>query len=46
MLGIGRTSVFKLINGKKIRAHKVLGRTVITVDSIRALIGGDRRDEL
>jgi excisionase family DNA binding protein len=38
VLGIGRTSVYKLISNGQLRAVKVAGRTVIDAASARSLI--------
>lgn len=38
VLGIGRTSLYELMNAGKLRAVKIAGRTLIDAASIRALI--------
>ena len=37
-LGLGNTKIYELIGAKKLRAVKVGRRTLITTDSIRALV--------
>lgn len=38
MIGIGRTTVYALINEGKLQTYKVGRRTLIKTDSIRALV--------
>ncbi len=39
-LGLGRTSIYSLINDGKLEARKLGRRTLVTTESIRALIDG------
>ncbi len=39
-LGLGRTSIYSLINERKLEARKLGRRTLVTAESIRALIDG------
>ena len=39
-LGLGRTSIYSLINERKLEARKLGRRTLVTTESIRALIDG------
>lgn len=39
-LGLGRTSIYSLINERKLEARKLGRRTLVTTKSIRALIDG------
>lgn len=39
-LGLGRTSIYSLINEGKLEARKLGRRTLVTTESIRALIDG------
>ena len=39
--GIGRTKLFELIKGGKLRVNRVTGRTLIVGDSLRALLNGE-----
>lgn len=39
-LGLGRTSIYSLINDGKLEARKLGRRTLVTTQSIRALIDG------
>lgn len=39
-LGLGRTSIYSLINSGKLEARKLGRRTLVTTESIRALIDG------
>jgi excisionase family DNA binding protein len=39
--GFGKTTTYKLINEGKLTAVKVGRRTLVTVASIKALLGGD-----
>lgn len=38
VLGVGRTSIYRLVNIGRLSRRRVLGRTLITTESIRALI--------
>ena len=38
MIGIGRTSIYRLATEGKIRIIKVAGRSLVPADSLRALI--------
>lgn len=42
-IGIGRVTLYKLINQKKVEAVKVGGRTLVTTESIRTLIANADR---
>ncbi len=37
-LGLGRTSIYELIQQNKLRAIKIAGRTLIDAESMRALV--------
>ena len=37
-LGVGRTSLYRLISERKVDARRVAGRTVITAASMQALL--------
>lgn len=39
-LSLSRSSIYKLINGKRLRAIKIGSRTLVTVESLQALVGG------
>ncbi len=39
-LSLSRSSIYKLINGKRLRAIKIGSRTLVTVESVQALVGG------
>ncbi|MEE1876812.1 helix-turn-helix domain-containing protein [Altererythrobacter litoralis] len=41
-LSLSRSSIYKLINAGRLRTLKIGTRTLITVESIEALVGGGR----
>jgi excisionase family DNA binding protein len=43
VLSVSRSTIYKLISRKSLRAIKLLGRTVITRDSIEELLSGNDR---
>jgi len=40
-LSLSRSSIYKLINSGRLRTLKIGSRTLITVESIKALVGGE-----
>jgi excisionase family DNA binding protein len=45
VLGIGRTSLYELIAAGKLRAVCIAGRTLIPVESARALVANASKDK-
>jgi Helix-turn-helix domain len=40
-LSIGSTKLHELLNGQRLKSFKIGRKTLITGDSLRALVGGD-----
>lgn len=43
VLGVRRTTIYKLIANNKLKTKKIGRRTLITVDSVKAFVDGEPR---